>query len=45
MDLWRLMAIPREELGKGTSVRVAVGGDAESLARSITTAASRASKN
>src|SRR4051812_27698039 len=35
MDLWRLLAIPREELGKGTSVRVAVGGDAEALARSM----------
>jgi glucosamine-6-phosphate deaminase len=33
MDLLRLMAIPRDELGRGTGVRVRVGGDADDLAR------------
>jgi glucosamine-6-phosphate deaminase len=32
MDPWRLMAIPRDGLGRGTAVRVRVGGDAEELA-------------
>jgi glucosamine-6-phosphate deaminase len=33
MNLLQLMAIPREALGQGTTVRVRIGGDAEALAR------------
>ncbi len=32
MDPWRLMAIGRDDLGRGTAVWVRVGGDAEHLA-------------
>jgi glucosamine-6-phosphate deaminase len=35
MDLWQLMAITREELARGTSVRVRVGGDVEALAEAM----------
>jgi glucosamine-6-phosphate deaminase len=31
MDPWRLMAIPRDALGRGTTVRVRVGGDVDDL--------------
>jgi glucosamine-6-phosphate deaminase len=34
-DLWSLMTVPREALGRGTTVRVRVGGDAEALARDM----------
>jgi glucosamine-6-phosphate deaminase len=32
MDLWNLMTIPREALGKGTSVHVRIGGTSDDLA-------------
>src|SRR4051794_34582678 len=35
MDLWRLMAIPRDELGRGTTVRVRLGGDVEAVAETM----------
>ncbi|MBX6312854.1 MAG: glucosamine-6-phosphate isomerase [Isosphaeraceae bacterium] len=35
MDLLSLMAIPRDQLGQGTTVRVRVLGDADSLARDM----------
>ncbi len=35
MDLWHLMAIPRGELGRGTSVKVRFGGDADNLAHAM----------
>lgn len=34
-DLWRLMAITREGLGAGTTVRVRVGGDPDAMARAM----------
>lgn len=33
MDLWQLMKLPRAELGRGSTVRLRVGGDAEALGR------------
>jgi glucosamine-6-phosphate deaminase len=33
MDLLSLMTIPRDELGRGTNVRVRLGGDSDDLAR------------
>lgn len=35
MDVWRLMAITREQLGQGTSVKLRIGSDSDDLARSM----------
>lgn len=35
MDLWELMAIPANELGRGTAVAVRIGGDVDALARDM----------
>ena len=35
MDLWSLMRIPPADLGRGTSVRVRIGGDVDALARDM----------
>jgi glucosamine-6-phosphate deaminase len=35
MDLWRLMALSRDDLGRGTSVHVRVGGNVDDLAAAM----------
>jgi glucosamine-6-phosphate deaminase len=35
MDIWRLMAISRDQLGQGSSVKLRIGTDSDDLARSM----------
>lgn len=35
MDIWQVMKISRDELGKGTNVHVRIGGDVDDLARDM----------